>query len=120
MVDRARDRRCKIIVTDVPRATRVALDEHARRHDLSRNEVAIEALAEHFRLSLSDRRSGSYRPLDIDREAPWSLEVPERVRAALRVAAARKGATISGLVKQVLAEKFGLPVEDAKRKPRSR
>lgn len=110
----------KIIVTEVPRSTRVAVDEHARRHDLSRNEVAIAALAENLRVTLGERRNGGYRPLDVEREAPWSLEVPVKVRAALRVAAARRGVTISGLVKQVLAEKFGLPVEDAKRKPKSR
>lgn len=39
------------------------------------------------------------------------MEVPIRVRTKLRQEAARKGATISGIVRATLQEKFGLVAE---------
>lgn len=112
--------RVKIIVPDVPEATRAAVDAHAEEHDLSRNQVAVAALEARYSLRPSEVVGSGFRPQENGREGPWSLEVPVKVRERLRVEAARGGFTISGLVRATLAEKFGLPVEDARRKPRRR
>jgi hypothetical protein len=106
-------RRVKIIIPDVPEETREAVDREAFERDTSRNEVAIEILCEQ-----PPKTVARYRPLDTTREGPWSLEVPQYVRAALRIAAARKGATIQGIVRYALAEKFELPTEEPTRRPR--
>jgi hypothetical protein len=111
-------RRVKIIIPDVPEETREAVDREAFERDTSRNEVAIEILCEHLGVKQPPKTVARSRPLDTTREGPWSLEVPQYVRAALRIAAARKGATIQGIVRYALAEKFELPTEEPTRRPR--
>ena len=109
--------RVKIIIPDVPPATRRALAVHAEQRDVSRNEAVVGILAQHYRIK-HETGSSRYRPWNLDNEGPWSLDVPEKVRSALRLDAARKGATIQGLVRNALAEALGLPPEVPMRRPR--
>lgn len=111
-------RRVKIIVPDVPEATRRALADRAEALDVSRNEAVVMILSERYRIQHVAGGQG-YRPFNLANDGPWSLDVPEKVRAALRLDAARKGATIQGLVRNALAEALGLPLEVPTRRPRS-
>jgi hypothetical protein len=111
--------RVKIIIPDVTDEMRSAVEAYAQEHDLSRNQVAVSALEARYKLKPSEVDGSGYRPQENGRSGPWSLEVPVKVRDKLRMEAAR-GFTISGLVRATLADLLGLPVEDARRKPRRR
>lgn len=110
----------KIMVPDVSREMRAAVESAAREQGISRQHVAVVALSERYQLAV-EVEAGPHTPAPafVESSGSWSLEVPERVRRKLRLEAARRGATISGLVRETLAEKFGLPPESPSRRPRS-
>lgn len=109
----------KILVPEVSAAMKVATDEAAREQNVSRNEWIGSTIAARYGLKYVTT-GAEYRPGADLTEGPWSVDLPENVRRKLRVEAARRGGTISGLVRETLAEKLGLPVESVKRRPRSR
>ena len=120
-VSAARPKRVRIIVTHVPGSIRDAVDGYARTHGISRNQMVLETLLADYDLKpVEPSPSSSYRVPNLDREGPWSLEVIEPVRKKLRLESARKGATISGLVKGILASRFGLDPIDPSRRQRAR
>jgi len=116
--------RVKILVPDVSAEMRAAVNAYAEEHDLSRNQVAVDALLARYGMDVGEgigKGEGGYRPQEWAGNGPWSLGVPPKLRAKLRAEAARRGATISGLVRVTLAEKFGLPVEElVARRPKGR
>lgn len=111
--------RVKILILDVPVEIREAVDAEAEARDISRNRIAVEALIARYKLdpalAVVEERGG-FRPQEETTDS-WSISVPPEVRVALRTEAAVTDATISGLVRATLAERYGLPVGDITRKP---
>ncbi len=96
---------------------REAVDAYGRDHDLSRNEVVVGALNARYGLGIKTTGYG-HRPLDLSLSTPWSLHLPSRTRKLLRREAARRDATISGLIREAVALHLGLTGEGPKRRPR--
>lgn len=112
-------KRVQIILTEMPLEQRQALAADAERRDISRNEALVSLLCEAYNVKYEPARS-SFRPVDDgEQEKPITFEVPKKVRDKIRVAAARKNATMAGLVRVAVAEHYDLPVESPARKPRS-
>jgi hypothetical protein len=109
--------RVQIILTGLPDETRAALAGDAEERDMSRNEVVVQALADYLGVK-HEPRSSRWRPVPTS-SGPVSFEVPKKIRDRLRITAARKGATMQGLVRLALAERYGLPTEAPTRKPRT-
>lgn len=109
--------RVKLLITDTSTAIKTAVDNFACETDESRNDVIGQAIAARYGLKFI-ASGGGYRPGADLGPGPWSVEVPENLRRKLRVEAARRGGTISGLVRETLALKFGLPAESIERRPR--
>lgn len=109
--------RVKIIVPHVSDSLLQGIEAYAAEHNISRNHVVVEGLLDRYSLKHPDTKP-PYREHDGTRPNVLSVEVPTKIREKLRVEAARKGATISGIVRATLAEKLGLPEEDMYRRPR--
>jgi len=113
-----RESRCQILITEMPVAIREALSEDAQARDVSRNEAAVAVLAARYSVERQPS-STPFRPVAVDTDGPITFDVPTKLREKLRVAAARQGATIAGLIRAALAEHYGLPVEPPTRRPRT-
>lgn len=97
---------------------KVAADEAAQGENMSRNEWIGSKLAARYGLRFV--QSGTpYQPRSDLTAGPWSIDLPVNVRAKLRLEAARRGGTISGVVRETLAGVLGLPEESVERRPRS-
>ena len=107
----------QIIVLDVDDRIRRRLEREAKRQQVSVNEVAASALA--AALGIPYTPTGR-RYVPIRSESRMLFRVPVAVRQALRERAASQGATMSGTVKVLLAEAFGLKPPSATRRPRRR
>lgn len=97
---------------------KVATDEAARGENMARNDWISSTLAAHYGLKYVQTGAAYRDGADLE-DGPWSVDVPENVRRKLRLEAARRGGTISGVVREALAEKLGLPEESVERRPRS-
>lgn len=109
--------RVEIVVQDVPAELRAALVADAAARNVSINEAAVAPLAEHFGVE----REPSGRPHRGESgSTQLLLAVPDDLRQAIRLMAARKGATIRGIVIQVLSDHYGLDGGDQiGRRPRN-
>lgn len=106
-------------IHSVPADVWHAIVADAEEQGTSRTEVAVSILARRFRVKHSP--SGApFRRTELDVAEPLKLRVPERLRAKIRVEAAKNGGTIRGVVVATLAEAYGLPVPGTARKPRVR
>jgi hypothetical protein len=112
-------RRVKILVLDVEPAMREAVEREAERVGTSRNQIAVLALADRYGIPAAAVEVASeFRPVDSFHDGPWSISVPVEIRSRIRMEAARRDGTISGIVRAALAEALGLPEEIISRKPR--
>lgn len=108
--------RVEIVVQDVPPDLREKLVADAEARNVSINEAAVAPLAEHFGVEREPSgrgfrgESGSSQLL---------LAVPDELRTAVRLMAARKGATIRGIVIDVLSDHYGLDNGSIGRRPRT-
>jgi hypothetical protein len=114
----AAPRRVKILVADAPAEMKAAVDRAASESDSSRNEIVASAIAARYGLKYVSTGSPYTPGADLS-AGPWSIEVPENVRRKLRVEAARRGGTISGLIRETLALRFDLSPEPVTRRPRT-
>lgn len=104
-------------IPDVPPHLWIAIENDAREQGTSRTEVAVAILARRFRVARQP--SGApFRKVEIGRDEPLKLRVPERLRDKLRIAAARQDATIRGIVVAELSAEYGLPVPSTARRSR--
>jgi predicted HicB family RNase H-like nuclease len=106
----------QIVVQDIPENLRDVLVADASDRDISINEAAVAALAEKYGVE----REPSTRPhRGGGTSTQLLLSVPEELRTALRLHAARTGETIRGLVISVLSEGYGIAADDAGRRART-
>lgn len=114
-----KDQLVEIIVPQVPAELWHAIQADAQQQNLSRNEVAVAALAARYGV---DREPSPirFRNGEVNVARPLQLTVPARLRSKLRRAADTRNATISGLVREALAEHYGLPPQPVTRRPRTR
>jgi hypothetical protein len=104
-------------IPDVPAELWEAIIADAEAQGTSRTEVAVAILARRF--SVKRQPSGApFRRVEVDLADPLKLRVPVRLRDKIRLAAARQGATIRGIVVAELADEYGLPVPSTARRPR--
>lgn len=105
-------------IHDVPPDLWRAIVADAEERRTSRTEVAVAILAKRFRVR-RDPSGAPFRRGELDVTEPLKLRVPEKLRAKLRMEAARTGGTIRGVVLATLAAEYGLPVPSTGRQPRS-
>lgn len=108
----------QVNISEMSEAMRQALAADAEAKDVSRNEAAVEVLCSAYGIDRGVPRRSSYRPIP-ENDGPITFELPKPLRDKLRVQAARKGATMAGLIRVALAEHYELPPEEPTRKPRS-
>lgn len=108
--------RVEIVVQDIPQELRSAIIADAREQNVSINEVAVRILATAFGVE----REPSGRPYRGESgSTQLLLAVPDALRTAVRLSSARRGATIRGIVIEVLSEHYSLPVDGVGRRPRT-
>ena len=109
-------KRVEIVVQDVPQSLRDALVADAAARDISINEAAVGTLAEHYGVE----RTPSTRPHRGETgSTQLLLAVPDELRTAIRLYAARTGGTMRGSVIQVLSDRYDIPVVEAGKRSRA-
>jgi len=102
-----------IVNEEIPRSLRRAMVKQAKARNVSLNDIAGQALAEHF--SVEWELSGlSYRPT----VARFRLRVPDELHRLLRMEAANQLGTIRGVALALLAAHFGTPMKSVGRRPK--
>lgn len=108
--------RVEIVVQDVPPELREVLVADAAERDISINETAVGILADHYGV---ERKPSTRAHRPPSGSTQLLLAVPDELRTALRLYAARTGATMRGAVIKVLSDHYGIPAPDAGRRART-
>lgn len=103
-----------ILNEELDKKLRRVLEKDAKARDITVNERAVEILAEHYGLPYYVPDPPRYQKTS-DR---FRLKVPVELRNALAEDAGRGGGTMRGYTLNILADKYGLPVSDPRRRPR--
>lgn len=102
-----------ILNEELPGDLREAIEQDAKKQNVTLNDAAVEALSKHFQIE--PRLSGfHYRPVS-DR---FKLRVPEDLHQAIRLQAAHRLQTVRGVALSELATFYGVASIDAGRRPR--
>ena len=109
--------RVQIILPEMPRELQTRLLEDAAERGVSRNDVLVAILGERYGVDVGEPVA-KYRELEAT-DGPVTFQVPPKIRSKLRIEAARKSATMSGLVRVAVAEHYELPAGTPARKPRT-
>ncbi len=108
--------RVEIVVQDIPQDLRAKLVEDAASRDISINEAAVGLLSEAYGVE----REPSTRPHRGSRGSTQILlSVPDELRTAVRLHAAREGITMRGCVIRTLSEHYGIEPDGVERRPRT-
>lgn len=109
-------KRVEIVVQDIPETLRDVLVAAAADLDVSINEAAVSVLATKYGVE----REPSTRPhRGGGTSTQLLLSVPEELRTALRLHAARTGKTMRGCVIETLSEHYNIDADDAGRRART-
>jgi predicted HicB family RNase H-like nuclease len=106
----------EIIVTHMPDELNEALLADAQAKGVSRNEAATAILAAKYGVAREPSLAPFKQPPARLAAQPMQFTVPERLRHKLNVAAARRTATLTGLVLEALAEEYGVPFDSPRRR----
>lgn len=106
----------EVNLQDVPAAIRRKVAAEAKRNDMSVSYVVAKAVGMSTGNDLEPPR-GKYSGGAT--HATMVVSLPEPLRRVLRMEAARKGATIRGLILAALAERYALPPIDPGRRARN-
>lgn len=109
-------KRVEIVVQSVPQDLRDLLVADAETRNISINEAAVSTLAERYGVE----REPSTRPYRGESGSDQLLlSVPDDLRTAIRLHAARVGATMRGVVILALSEHYGIEADGIGRRPRT-
>lgn len=92
---------------------RVRLERDAKQRKMALNDCACAILCERYAIPYEE--SGQAYSKGPDR---FRLKVPPELRNALAEDAGRGGGTIRGYALNILADRYGLPFTDPRRRPR--
>ncbi len=107
--------RVLILNEEIDKKLRRKLEQDAKKRNISVNDRACEILCERY--ALPYEASGQVYAKTSDR---MRLKVPPDLRNAIAEDAARGGGTIRGYALNIMADKYGLPFTDPRRRPRRR
>jgi hypothetical protein len=104
-----------ILVTEVPAATRAAVEFDARERTLSMNSVVVSALAERYGVAYES--SGYPFKLAETGSDDWLVRMPEALRDAIKSHAhSLVAGSQRGCILLALAAHYGLPEESPRRR----
>lgn len=108
--------RTEILVEDVPEKIRDLVVAEAKHRDVSINEMAVGILAAAYGVEREPSGRGFRGETGSNQ---FLLAVPEELRTAIRMHAARIGSTQRGVVIEQLAKHFGIDAPPTDRRRRT-